>query len=108
WAQPAVEAALDLQRAHGFDAAQITSIAIETFREAVALGSQCAQPRTTEEAQYSIAFPVAAALVFGRLGAAEIDAPALDDPRVHRLLPDITLTEDNEFVHRFPAERWAR
>ncbi len=108
WAQPAIEAALELQCVHGFGAADIAAIGIDSFREAVALGSQCVRPRTTEEAQYSITYPVAAALVFGRLGAAEIAAPALDDPRVLRLLPLFTLSEDDEFARRFPAERFAR
>jgi 2-methylcitrate dehydratase PrpD len=93
---------------HGFAADEIATIAIESFREAVALGSQCAAPHTTEEAQYSIAFPVAAALVFGRVGADEVDVRGLSDPRVRRLLPSITLAEDAEFSRRFPAERWAR
>jgi len=108
WAQPAIEAALDLQRSHRFAADEIATIAIESFREAVALGSQCATPRTTEEAQYSIAFSVAAALVFGRVGAGEVDVRGLSEARVHRLLPSVALAEDAEFSRRFPAERWAR
>ncbi|TMI10715.1 MAG: MmgE/PrpD family protein [Betaproteobacteria bacterium] len=108
WAQPAIEAALDLQRSHRFAADEIATIAIESFREAVALGSQCATPRTTEEAQYSIAFAVAAALVFGQVGAGEVDVRGLSEARVHRLLPSVALAEDAEFSRRFPAERWAR
>jgi 2-methylcitrate dehydratase PrpD len=108
WAQPAVEAALALQRAHGFAAHDIAAIAIDSFREAIALGSKCPWPRTTEEAQYSIAFPVAAALVFGRLDADEVSAPGLADARVERLGRCVTLAEDAEFSRRFPAERWAR
>src|SRR5260370_30323695 len=108
WAQPAIEAALDLQRSHRFAADEIATIAIESFREAVALGSQCATPRTTEEAQYSIAFPVAAALVFGRVGAGEVDVRGLSDARVHRLLRSVALAEHDEFSKRFPVERWAR
>src|SRR5262249_17924979 len=38
WAQPAIEAALELQQAHGFAAEEVASIAIESFGEAVALG----------------------------------------------------------------------
>ena len=74
WAQPAVEAALSLKRAHRFDTGDIVAIGIESFREAIDLGSQCRMPATTDEAQYSLPFPVAAALVFGRVGAAEIGA----------------------------------
>ena len=108
WAQPAVEAALFLKRAHRFDAQDIVAIGIDSFREAIDLGSQCRMPATTDEAQYSLPFPVAAALIFGRVGATEIGAPGLGDPRVARLLAAFTLTEDDEFSSRFPAERWAR
>ncbi|HEY3178315.1 MAG TPA: MmgE/PrpD family protein [Casimicrobiaceae bacterium] len=108
WAQPAIEAALVLQRDHGFVADDIARISIETFCEAVTLGSGRAVPQTTEDAQYSLPYPVAAALVFGRLGADEIDRPALLDARVRRLLGVMMLIDDHEFSCRFPAERWAR
>jgi 2-methylcitrate dehydratase PrpD len=108
WAQPAIEAALALQRAHRFTDEKIVAVDIETFREAVLLGSGCSAPQTTEDAQYSLPFPVAAALVFGSLGAVEISAPALRDPRVTRLLSLMVLRHDADFSRRFPAERWAR
>ncbi len=34
--------------------------------------------------------------------------PGLSDARVQRLVPSVTLAEDDEFSRRFPAERWAR
>src|SRR5215831_18654732 len=108
WAQPAIEAALELQRGHGFTAGDVRSIAIESFREAVALGARCGMPKATDEAQYSLAFPVAAALVFGRVGAEEVDAKGLADASVARLVAATTATVDAEFAQRFPAERWAR
>src|SRR6266550_2039157 len=108
WAKTAIEAALGLQRVHGFGADEIAHISVATFREAVALGSERALPQTTEDAQYSLPYPVAAALVFGRLGVDEIDQTALADTRVRRLLGVMTLTDDREFSRRFPAERWAR
>jgi 2-methylcitrate dehydratase PrpD len=108
WAQPAVEAALALQRAHGFVAEDITAVSIESFREAIALGAHCRVPETTEDAQYSLPYPVVAALVFGRLGADEIDVPKLADPRVRRLLGAVVLAENEDYSRLFPAERWAR
>jgi 2-methylcitrate dehydratase PrpD len=108
WAQPAVEAALSLKRAHRFDPGDIVAIGVESFREAIDLGSRCVAPRTTDEAQYSLPFPVAAVLVLGRVGADEISAAGLADPRVARLLATFSLSEDVEFSRRFPAERWAR
>lgn len=108
WAQPAIEAALSLRRAHHFAVEDIGAVAIETFAEAVALGAGCALPQTTEDAQYSLPYPVAAALVFGEIGAAEIAMPKLADPRVRRLLSVMQITEDAGFSLQFPAERWAR
>ena len=108
WAQPATEAALELRRVHAFADTDVAAVAIESFREAIALGSQCPYPVTTEDAQYSITYPVAAALVYGRLGAAEVEGAALRDPRITRLLDAMTLTEDPGFSRLFPAQRWAR
>src|SRR5205085_1443471 len=108
WAQPAVEAVVALRRAHDFDGDEVTAVEIESFREAIDLGSQCPRPATTEEAQYSLPYAVAAALVFGRLDAAEVNGPHLGDPRVWRLIAATTLVEAEDFSRRFPAERWAR
>jgi len=108
WAQPAVEAVLALQRTHRFAAEDVATLSVESFREAVALGSECAIAANTEEAQYSLKFPIAAALVFGDVGPAEVSAPKLADPRVERLQQLMALREDADFSRRFPAERWAR
>jgi 2-methylcitrate dehydratase PrpD len=106
WAQPAIEAALALQREHRFAADDVASLAIESFRHAVDLGARCLSPSTTDEAQYSLVYPVAAALVFGNVGAAEVNPTS--DPRVTRLVALAKLAEVEEFSRRFPHERWAR
>ena len=63
WAQPAIEAALDLKREHGFVAGDVTAIAIESFREGWRLGIAVRAPRTTEGRSTAWRVPVAAALV---------------------------------------------
>jgi len=108
WAQPAIEAALQLRRQHGFAADEVTHLRIESFAEAVALGSRCPRPATTDEAQYSITYPVAAALVFGAMDASALEPAALGDARVARLLGATSLVEAPELSRRFPAERLAR
>ncbi|MEJ7668126.1 MAG: MmgE/PrpD family protein [Casimicrobiaceae bacterium] len=108
WAQPALEAVLSLKRAQRFRADDVVGIGIESFREAIDLGSQSRFPATTDEAQYSLPYAVAAALVFGRVGVDEVNASALAEPRVRRMLDVTSLAEDAEFSRRFPAERWAR
>jgi len=108
WAQPAIEAALEVQRTHRVAADDIASIAIESFREAIDLGSRCLAPSTTDEAQYSLTYPVAAALVTGRVGAAEVNAAGEGQARIARLVAMTKLEEADEFSRRFPAQRWAR
>ncbi|MGB7399214.1 MmgE/PrpD family protein [Castellaniella sp.] len=105
WAQPAVEAALSLARTHSLQAADIAEIRISTFYEASRLATR--HPDTTEQAQYSLPFPVASALCHQRLGAGEINGPALQDPEVWRLSEKMVITENASYSQRFPAERWA-
>jgi 2-methylcitrate dehydratase PrpD len=106
WAQPAIAGALAVQRAHHLPLESIRRIQVLTFREASRLAVQ--EPETTEQAQYSLPFPVAAALVHGRLGVAELTGPGLRDPQVLRLSNRVELVADPDYARRFPIERVAR
>lgn len=106
WAQPAAECALALKRAHGLAPEEIASIRVESFHEATRLSAS--RPRNTEEAQYSLPFPVAAALARGRIGPEEISGDGLSDPEILRLAALVEMVEDQRFNALFPAERWAR
>ena len=106
WAQPAIEAALGLMAEHHLLARDIERIEVTTFHEATRLST--ARPASTEEAQYSLPFPVAAAIVKGSLGPAEIDNEALRDPEILRLSIATALRESQKFNDRFPAERYAQ
>jgi 2-methylcitrate dehydratase PrpD len=105
WAQPAIEAALSLTEGGRIEADRIGTIEIETFDAAVRLSVR--PPANTEEAQYALGFPLAAALVHGRLGADEIAGDGLRDRRVLSLLERIRLIERPDFTDRFPADRIA-
>lgn len=105
WAQPAIEAALTLQRTHSIDAEQIATVQVHTFHEGTRLATRA--PQSTDEAQYSLPFPVAAALVRGQVGAGEVTGAALNDRAILRLADDVELVEDAGYSRRFPAERWA-
>src|SRR5262249_26038887 len=83
WAQPAIEAVVSLQRQHRFNADAVDHIQINTFHEGTRLSTRC--PVSSDEAQYSLPFPVAAILVRGQLGAAEVMGDALHDPSILRL-----------------------
>ncbi|HEV2677525.1 MAG TPA: MmgE/PrpD family protein, partial [Aliidongia sp.] len=106
WAQPAVEAVMMLTSDHRLSPDMIEQVEIQTFLAGVQLGAK--PPATTEEAQYALGFPIAAALARGRLGADEIGVDGLQDPAILAMLGRIRIAEDERFTALFPAERYAR
>lgn len=106
WAQPAVEATLQLRRLHDVDARDVAAIHVTTFHEAARLA--VAHPVDTEQAQYSLPFPVAAAMARGEIGAAEITEDGLNDDEIARLADTVTLAESDRFNEAFPARRFAQ
>ena len=89
WAQPAIQAVLSLQNGVQWSPAEIVSVVVETFHEATRLATR--RPADTEGAQYSLPFPVAAALHFGQLGPKELSGPSLHDEGVLALADLIEL-----------------
>lgn len=106
WSHAPIRAVLDLAAAHGITHREIAHVEIATFAEAMTLAT--AAPRTTDEAQYSLPFPVAVALVRGGVGPADIDGPALSDPEILRLSTGLVMREDPECSAAFPGRRLAR
>ena len=106
WAQPPVQAVLDVRRAHGLRSEVVDHIAIETFHHSKRLATR--DPKTTEEAQYSTAFPAAVALVRGRVDPADVADAALNDPEIARIAQGMRIDEDAGFTAAFPERRIAR
>jgi 2-methylcitrate dehydratase PrpD len=104
WIHALVEGALKLRAAQDLKADDIVGIELRAFHEATRLHR--GMPATSPVAQYAICFPVAAALVNGRLGVAEITGAGLTDPRVRRLVEITTIQESADYSARFPANRW--
>jgi 2-methylcitrate dehydratase PrpD len=105
WAQPAVEAAATLVKRHAITPENIARVEVETFAEGVRLGA--ALPASTETAQYALGFPLAAILVRGKLGAAEIGSAGLADPAIAAMIGKIALSERQDLSRAFPARRLA-
>lgn len=106
WAHPAIDACIGLVQNHGITAADIASVAIHTFHRATLLSKIV--PKTTDEAQYNIAYPVAAALVYGDFGLAQVREESLGDPRIVEMMQRLTFVTDPEFDAQFPARRFCR
>lgn len=105
WAQPAIEAVVALQQVHHLAVETIEQVIVRTFHQAVRLNMR--RPQDSDQAQYSLPFPVAAALVYGKLGGSELTGAALVDPAVLALVDKVVLIEDDTFNAHFPARRFA-
>jgi len=102
WAQPAVDAIGRIRERHPFDPGAVAGVRLATFEAATRLGPVL--PATTEEAQYSLAWPIAAALVDGCVGPEQVSEARLGDPRIRDLAQRVDATVSPELERRFPAE----
>ena len=105
WAQPAAEGAIALVQEHGITTDQIVKIKVESFHEAKRLN---VIPTNTEQAQYSLPFSVAVALIYGTISVAHITNNGLTDKDVLNLSKLVEISETDEFNSAFPAQRFAR
>ncbi len=102
WGQPAVAGALKIASEHNLDPGRIRSIRVRTFEAATRL--PIGHPRDTEEAQYNLAFPVAAALMDGAVGPDQVLPPRLHDADLLSMLDRVTTEVAPEFEAEFPAK----
>ncbi|MDX2453468.1 MmgE/PrpD family protein [Desulfosarcina sp.] len=102
WGQPAVAGALKIVRENQLTPDRIRCIRVRTFEAATRLPN--GHPRNTEEAQYSLAFSVAAALMDGEVGPAQVLPPRLYNPELLALLDRVSTEAAPEFEAEFPAK----
>ena len=91
---------------HKLTSENIASIEVGTHRGAVFLAEP--QPRTLEHAQYSFPHVLAAIVIDGRAGAAEISESHLDDPERAALASRVTVTHDESMDREYPARYGSR
>lgn len=94
WAHAGVEGARSLVDRHRIDIDQIERIAVAGCHGTDALFKGL--PTTTEEAQFSQAWPLAAMLIDGEIGPAQILEDRLADPRIRNLASRVTVSESDE------------
>lgn len=105
WSHGAIAAALELCREHlrgGRAVGEVARVRIRTF--AAADGLAKVTPADTEQAQYSLVWPVAVALARGRFGVDEVLGP-FDDPDVAAVQERLEVIVDPDFTAAFPARR---
>ena len=106
WGHPAIDACVGLMREHGLTAEDIAQVTIHTFHRATLLSKIV--PKTADEAQYNIAYPVAASLVYGDFGLAQVREETLGDPKVVEMMKRLSFVVDEELDKQFPARRICR
>lgn len=106
WAHPAIDACLELIREHRLSTSDIENVTIYTFRRATMLSKIV--PKTADEAQYNIAYPVASSIVYGDFGFTQVLEENLNDPVVVDMMNRLQFKVDDDLDVRFPAERICR
>ena len=102
WGQPAVAGALKIVRENRLTPDRIERIQVRTFAAAARLPD--GHPKDTEAAQYNLAFPVAAALLDGEVGPAQVLPPRLHDRDLLLLVDKVSTDIDPAFEAEFPAK----
>jgi 2-methylcitrate dehydratase PrpD len=106
WAHPSLDAAQALMREHVLMPGDVASVEIRTFHYATRLAGHA--PKTLDDLAYSIAFPVAAMIVRGTFGPAELTPDTLNDPEILRISRATMLIDDAEMTARSVKQRWAQ
>lgn len=94
WAHAGVEGAHDLVRENAIALEEIERITVDAFHETVRLGTSL--PATTEEAQFNLAWPIAAILVDGEIGPPQMLEDRLTDAAVKALAQKVEVIESEE------------
>lgn len=102
----AIDAALEL-RADGVHAEDVARVEIETYRVATEVAGH-GDPITSEQAQFSLAYTVAAALVLGTVRLGAFTREALEHPAIRRLTAGTIVRVDPELEAMAPRRRAAR
>jgi 2-methylcitrate dehydratase PrpD len=105
WAHQPIKACIDLENNYVFGADDVQEVIVHTFDSAARLSKII--PKSTDEAQYNIAWPVAAAIVHKDVGLTQVWEPALSDSKVQEIMKKLSFVVDAELDAQFPAKRQA-
>lgn len=102
----AIDAALAIRAREGLEPEAIDSVRVETF--AIAASHNGTDIANLLDAQMSLPYSVAAALVHGEVGMDQFDDASRTDPRLHAIVEATEVVTDETFTSHYPASRAAR
>lgn len=103
WAHAPICGSLELINKNKINYENIAEIRIHTFKAAESLYK--GKPTDTEEAQYNVAYPIAAAIVYGEVGPNQVLDNKIDDPDILNLMDKMKFIISDEFEKAFPSKR---
>ena len=106
WAHPAIDAVVEIMANNNLTHQDVEKVVIKTFERATLLSK--IQPKTPDEAQYNIAYPVASAVVYGDFGIDRVLEQNLTDKTVLDTMKKLSFEVDDEFDKAFPLKRICR
>jgi 2-methylcitrate dehydratase PrpD len=101
WTHAAIDAVLDVRSGWDEKPADVLEIKVDTFAAGLLLSRT--DPSNPVEAQFTIPFAVAAALICGEYGAAQQGAAVLADPEIRALAERVVLDVDAGHDAGFPG-----
>ncbi|HCX63706.1 MAG TPA: hypothetical protein DHN33_00660 [Eubacteriaceae bacterium] len=103
WAHAPICGRLDLIKEHNIHYKDIDKIHILTFKAAEALYKE--KPTDTEEAQYNVSYPIAAAIVSGEVGPEQVLDDKIYNEEILGLMDKLDFVIKDEFEQAFPKKR---
>jgi 2-methylcitrate dehydratase len=107
--QPVLEAVLDLKRCHSINARDVERVTCDIFQSGYDIaggggfGSKD-RPATKEQADYNLKYLIAAALLDGQVGPAQLEPTRIQAADAQALLARVDIRPDNSFSVRYPHE----
>jgi len=111
--QPVLEAILELKRRHRLSGNDVDHVQCSIFQSGYdiagggSFGSKD-RPQTKEQADYNLKYLIAAALLDGQVGPAQLEATRIQSADAQTLLARVEVRPDEEFSARYPHELNAR
>jgi 2-methylcitrate dehydratase len=105
--QPVLEATLALRRQHSIDAGQIEAVTCDIFQMGydIAGGGSFGtkdHPATKEQADYNLKYLIAAALLDGQVGPAQLEGTRIQAADAQALLGRVTIAPDATYSSQYP------
>lgn len=99
-----IDAALDLQAEHDYEAGSIRSVVVETYNVAADIAG-VETPLSTARAKFSLKYCVAVSFLYGRCTLHEFGEACLRNPAVLGLMDKVTVVVNPEWDDLYPG-RW--